>query len=80
MPWLSWHVLRRTHATLLQVAGASLKDAQAQLGHSKMSTTLEVYTIPIPDHLREAVENLSRLVTNGDESPEIAEENLTVAQ
>ena len=24
-PWLNWHTLRRTHATLLQVAGASLK-------------------------------------------------------
>jgi integrase len=80
IPWLSWHVLRRTHATLLQVAGASLKDAQTQLGHSKMSTTLEVYTIPVPAHLREAVENLSRLVTNGDESPKIADEDLVVSQ
>jgi integrase len=80
MPWLSWHVFRRTHATLLQVAGASLKDAQTQLGHSKMSTTLEVYTIPIPAHLREAVENLSRLVTNGDELPEIAKKILAVFQ
>jgi site-specific recombinase XerD len=80
MPWLSWHVLRRTHATLLQVAGASLKDAQTQLGHSKISTTLQVYTIPIPAHLREAVENLARLVTNGDESPEIAEQVLAAAQ
>ena len=34
-PWLSWHTLRRTHATLLQAAGGSLKDASAQLGHSK---------------------------------------------
>jgi integrase len=80
MPWLSWHVLRRTHATLLQVAGASLKDAQTQLGHSKMSTTLEVYTISIPAHLREAVENLSRLVTNGDELPEIANKVLPRSQ
>jgi integrase len=30
-PWLNWHTLRRTHATLLQSAGGSLKDAQAQL-------------------------------------------------
>ena len=51
-PWLNWHTLRRTHATLLQVAEASLRDAQVQLGHSKMSTTLEVYTVPIPVHLR----------------------------
>jgi integrase len=71
-PWLNWHTLRRTHATLLQVAGASLKDAQAQLGHSKMSTTLELYTVPIPAHVREAVENLSQLVTNGDEFGQIA--------
>jgi len=78
MPWLSWHTLRRTHATLLQVAGASLRDAQAQLGHSKMSTTLEVYTLPIPAHLREAVEKLSRLVTNGDELDQFAEEAPTV--
>jgi integrase len=42
MPSLSWHTLRRTHAALLQARGASLKDAQTQLGHSKMSTTLEI--------------------------------------
>jgi len=67
-PWLSWHTFRRTHATMLQVAGGSLKDAQAQLGHSKMSTTLEIYTFPVPDHQRMAVENLAQMVTNGDES------------
>jgi hypothetical protein len=32
-----------------------------------MSTTLELYTISIPAAQREAVENLSDLVTNGDE-------------
>jgi integrase len=73
-PWLSWHTFRRTHATLLQLAGGSLKDAQAQLGHSKLSTTLEIYTVPLPSHQREAVENLSRMVTSSDELPEIAEE------
>ncbi len=80
MPWLSWHTLRRTHATLLQVAGASLRDAQAQLGHSKMSTTLEVYTLPIPANLRDAVENLAQLVTNGDEFSQIADEVPAVTQ
>jgi integrase len=79
-PWLNWHTLRRTHATLLQVAGASLKDAQAQLGHSKMSTTLEVYTVPIPAQLPVAVENLSQLVTNGDEFGQIAERTPTTVQ
>lgn len=79
-PWLNWHTLRRTHATLLQVAGASLKDAQAQLGHSKMSTTLEVYTVPIPAHLRVAVENLSQLVTNGDEFGQNAKGTATTVE
>jgi hypothetical protein len=31
------------------------------------STTLEIYTLPVPDHQRAAVENLARMVTNGDE-------------
>lgn len=72
-PWLSWHTFRRTHATLLQFAGGTVKDAQAQLGHAKLSTTLEIYTLPLPAHQRAAVESLSRMVTNGDESPKIAD-------
>jgi integrase len=66
-PWLSWHTFRRTHATLLQLAGGSAKDAQAQLGHAQISTTLGIYTLPIPAHQRAAVEKLSGMVTNGDE-------------
>jgi len=67
LPWVSWHTFRRTHATLLQLAGGSVKDAQAQLGHSQITTTLGIYTIPVPAHQRAAVEKLSGLVTNGDE-------------
>jgi integrase len=67
LPWVSWHTFRRTHATLLQLAGGSAKDAQAQLGHSHITTTLGIYTFPVPAHQRAAVEKLSQLVTNGDE-------------
>jgi integrase len=67
-PWLSWHTFRRTHATLLQFVGGSLKDAQAQLGHSKLSTTLDFYMFEIPAHQREAVQRLGELLTNVDES------------
>jgi integrase len=66
-PWLSWHTLRRTHATLLSQSGASPKDAQAQLGHAHISTTMDIYTQATPQHQREAVDRLSQLVTNGDE-------------
>lgn len=66
-PWLGWHTLRRTHATLLSQSGASPKDAQAQLGHAHISTTMDIYTQPTPAHQREAVEKMAQLVTNGDE-------------
>jgi integrase len=67
MPWLSWHTLRHTHATLLQQSGATPKEAQAQLGHANVTTTLSIYTHLIPEHQRAAVNNLGELVTNGDE-------------
>jgi hypothetical protein len=62
MPWLNWHTMRRTHITLFQAVGGSLRDAQAQPGHSKMSTTLEIYTLPIPEQQRTTVEKLSVLM------------------
>ena len=64
LPWLNWHSLRRTHATLFQFAGGALRDAQAQLGHSKMSTTLEIHTLPMPEQQRVTVEKLSVLMAN----------------
>lgn len=54
-------------ATLLSEAGASPKDAQAQLGHAHISTTMDIYTQPTPVHQREAVARMAQLVTNGDE-------------
>jgi hypothetical protein len=65
-------VLRR-----IQHAGATLKEAQAHLGHAN-STALEIYTISIPAEQRKAVENLSDLVTNGDELAQLGE-NLPLA-
>ena len=55
---------------MLQMAGGTLKDAQAQLGHTKLSTTLEIYTIPVPEHQRMAVEKSG---ANGDESDQCRE-------
>jgi integrase len=64
IPWLNWHSLRRTHATLFQVVGGSLRDAQAQLGHAKASTTSDIYTLPILHNQRDTVEKLGQLLTN----------------
>ncbi|MBS1801485.1 MAG: site-specific integrase [Acidobacteria bacterium] len=82
-PWLGWHTLRRTHATLLSQSGASPKDAQAQLGHAHISTTMDIYTQPTPAHQRQAVEAMAQLVTNGDELaiwPEMANPQITHIQ
>jgi hypothetical protein len=44
--------------------GRFIAGAQAQLGHSKMSTTLEIYTLPIPEQQRATIEKLSVLMAN----------------
>jgi len=69
---------RRSRSPKLNTTGGTIKDAQAQLGHTKLSTTLEIYTLPVPNHQREAVENLAEMVTSSDE-PEKRLEDLPSA-
>jgi len=52
------HTLRHTHGTLLHSQGTPLKVAQAQLGHSHIATTLEVYTHASGSAQRDAVNQL----------------------
>lgn len=58
-PRVSWHSFRHTHATLLTEVGESIKTAQAQLGHSDLATTLNLYAHVIPDSHRRAVERVA---------------------
>ena len=53
---------RHTHATLLSDLGESLKTAQAQLGHARLSTAAEIYTHAVPASQRAAVEKLERTI------------------
>ena len=46
--FVNWQVLRRSHATWLKLAGADPKDAQAQMRHSRVTTTLEIYQQFVP--------------------------------
>jgi len=61
MPWLNWRCLRTSHATWLKIAGADVKGAQAQMRHSRASTTLDIYQQFVPASQRKAVDRLSYL-------------------
>jgi integrase len=61
MPWVNWRCLRTSHATWLKLAGADVKDAQAQMRHSRASTTLDIYQQFVPESQQRVVERLSTL-------------------
>jgi len=61
MGWINWQALRRSHATWLKLAGADVKDAQAQMRHSRVTTTLEIYQQFVPESQRRVVNKLSEL-------------------
>jgi integrase len=63
IPRMDWHALRRTHATLGHAAGVPLKVMQAQLGHARQSTTLDIYTHTLIDAQRDAVRKLEQMFT-----------------
>jgi len=71
MGWVNWQVLRRSHATWLKLAGADVKDAQAQMRHSRVTTTLEIYQQFVPESQRKVVNKLSELTGTGLVNPTI---------
>jgi integrase len=63
LPFVNWLCLRRSHATWLKMAGADVKDAQAQMRHSRASTTLDIYQQFTPESQRKAVDRLTTLTS-----------------
>lgn len=61
LPAVNWHSFRHTHATLLGDV-ASLKTAQALLGHRDLETTLNVYTHAIPESQQRAVDRVAEIL------------------
>jgi integrase len=45
------------------MAGADIKDAQAQMRHSRASTTLDIYQQFVPESQQKVVDRLSSLST-----------------
>ena len=58
-----FHQIRHTHATMLIQNGASAKDVQLRLGHSKIETTLNVYVHNDLEASRNSVNIIDNLTT-----------------
>ena len=61
LEFVNWRSLRTSHATWLKLAGADVKDAQAQMRHSRASTTLDIYQQFVPESQQRVVDRLSSL-------------------
>ena len=51
-----FHDLRHTHATVMLLQGVHPKVVQERLGHSKMSTTMDLYSHVMPSMQKDAVQ------------------------
>jgi hypothetical protein len=61
MAGLRFHDLPHTHAALMVAAGAHPKYLQAQMGHSSIRVTLDLYGHPFPDANRGVLDALDAL-------------------
>ncbi|HEY7066518.1 MAG TPA: site-specific integrase [Chloroflexota bacterium] len=75
IPRLSIHQLRHQHASLLFAAGATIKEIQAQLGHSQASTTLDIYAHLISRGSLELARRLDTLLSRSDATTPDSEGN-----
>ncbi len=58
---IKYHSLRHTYATRLFEAGVPIKTVQALLGHSDISTTMNIYTHVMPEQKSIAAERINNL-------------------
>lgn len=56
---IGFHAFRRSHSSLLIELGAPATVAQAELGHSDLTTTLRVYSHVIPQFQRDGLDRLA---------------------
>jgi hypothetical protein len=66
LPNITLKGLRHTHATLLLQAGVNPKIVQERLGHSNISTTLDIYSHVTPTIQAEAVDRFADWMTEAD--------------
>ena len=59
---LGWHSFRHTYSTLLRHLKVDIKVQQALLRHADIRTTMNVYTVAVPEDMREANSNVVEMV------------------
>ena len=67
LPHLTLHGLRHAHATLLLTSGLQPKVISERLGHSSISTTMDIYSHVLPSLQKEAAVAIDKIlsVSNG---------------
>jgi integrase len=66
IPRLRFHDLRHTFASLLLESGENMKTIQELLGHSQISTTMDIYTHFSEKMKRTSIGNLERIIKSDD--------------
>lgn len=58
----TFHYLRHTHASLLIEGGANIKDVQKRLGHTSLSTTMDIYSHVTENMKNQTVEIFEQII------------------
>ncbi len=62
LPYIRFHDLRHTHATLLLKQGVHPKVVSERLGHSTIGITMDTYTHVLPNMQKEAAHQFEQLL------------------
>lgn len=64
-PWVRFHTLRHTHATLLVAAGVDVETLRERLGHRSAATTLDYYGHAMPGGHRDPAQVMHEVIERG---------------
>jgi len=62
LPYIRFHDLRHTHATLMLQQGVHPKVVSERLGHSTIGITMDTYTHVLPNMQKEAAQQFEQLI------------------